>query len=174
MKDLKEQLNEIMDKCQSPTRLPEHGDYTNGKDWAVDALIKLFESHLQKQVAERTEEIMNLRIDSNKMDLKPMRNNTHNQSKTMEEKIREICTYRSELGEGTAGYSLSEEQFKKLFSLFTSELTSLRSKVEKEAVLKYILSLGWQDTDNEYVKEVLKDADDIAKELDQMILGGRG
>jgi len=38
-------------------------------------------------------------------------------SKELERKIREICTYYSELGEGTAGYDLSEEKFQKLFQL---------------------------------------------------------
>lgn len=37
--------------------------------------------------------------------------------------------------------------------------------VKKRAVLDYILSLGWQDTNNEYVKEVIEDADRIAKEI---------
>ena len=41
-------------------------------------------------------------------------------------------------------------------------------KVEKRAVLDYIMSLGWQDTENEYVKEVLADADKLADELNQM------
>jgi hypothetical protein len=36
---------------------------------------------------------------------------------SLEKEIRQICTYYSELGEGTAGYNLSEEQFKKLFEL---------------------------------------------------------
>ena len=38
-------------------------------------------------------------------------------------------------------------------------------KEKKEAVLKYILSLGWQNTENKYVKEVISDADKIAKEI---------
>lgn len=41
---------------------------------------------------------------------------------------------------------------------------------EKEAVLKYILSLGWQDTDNEYVKEVLEDAEKITSELSKLTI----
>jgi len=31
--------------------------------------------------------------------------------------------------------------------------------------IDYILSLGWQDTNNRYVKEVIKDADDFAEQL---------
>ena len=39
-------------------------------------------------------------------------------------------------------------------------------EIEKlKAQRDYILSLGWQDTDNKYVKEVIKDADRIAAEL---------
>ena len=41
------------------------------------------------------------------------------------------------------------------------------TKATEKAVLDYILSLGWQDTENEYVKEVLKDADRIASKLYQ-------
>lgn len=37
----------------------------------------------------------------------------------LEQQVRQICTYYSELGEGTAGYCLSEDQFKKLFTLLT-------------------------------------------------------
>lgn len=39
---------------------------------------------------------------------------------TFDKKLREICTYYSELGEGTAGYCLSEEQFKKVKALFST------------------------------------------------------
>lgn len=39
----------------------------------------------------------------------------------VEKKLREICTYYSEFGEGTAGYSLSEEQFAKIMSLISQE-----------------------------------------------------
>jgi hypothetical protein len=42
------------------------------------------------------------------------------QLRELEKKIREICTYYSEYGEGTAGYSLSEEQFQKLLSRIDS------------------------------------------------------
>lgn len=37
--------------------------------------------------------------------------------------------------------------------------------IQKQAVLDYILSLGWQDTENEYVVEVLADADKLANEI---------
>ena len=40
-------------------------------------------------------------------------------------------------------------------------------KAREEGKLEYILSLGWQDTNNEYVKEVLEDADRIAKLLEE-------
>lgn len=43
-----------------------------------------------------------------------------------------------------------------------------REQVErdkKQAVLDYILSLGWQDTNNEYVKEVLEDAEKLATDI---------
>lgn len=49
----------------------------------------------------------------------------------------------------------------KLF--FEEALKTIASKSAEKAVLEYILSLGWQDTENEYVKEVLEDADKIAK-----------
>lgn len=38
-------------------------------------------------------------------------------------------------------------------------------RIGKQAVLDYIMALGWQDTDSEYVKEVIKDADRLAEEL---------
>ena len=41
-------------------------------------------------------------------------------------------------------------------------------KAREEGKLEYILSLGWQDTNNEYVKEVLEDADRIANELSKL------
>ncbi len=37
-------------------------------------------------------------------------------------KIRQICTYHSELGEGTSGYNLSEKQFQKLFEIFEMQV----------------------------------------------------
>lgn len=37
--------------------------------------------------------------------------------------------------------------------------------IQKQAVLDYILSLGWQDTENEYVVEVIADADKLADEI---------
>lgn len=56
--------------------------------------------------------------------------------KTIKEEIRDICTYHSD--DGTSGYSLSEEQFKKLFDLFhhysleaVKEFRE-RSKIEKK------------------------------------------
>ena len=41
-------------------------------------------------------------------------------------------------------------------------------KAREEGKLEYILSLGWQDTDNEYVKEVLEDAERIAEKLSKL------
>ena len=56
--------------------------------------------------------------------------------KEMENKIRQVCTYYSELGEGTAGYDLTEEQFQKLFQLIFHDYTEkiiegIRGEVEK-------------------------------------------
>lgn len=45
-------------------------------------------------------------------------------------KIRQICTYYSKSGEGTAGYSLSEEQFQQLFKYLAQ-----RDQADQEAVL---------------------------------------
>ncbi len=50
----------------------------------------------------------------------------------IKEDIRLICTYHSELGEGTSGYSLSEEQFEKLFDLFEKRDEEVREEAEKE------------------------------------------
>jgi hypothetical protein len=46
-------------------------------------------------------------------------------------------------------------------------ISSEIEKAREEGKLEYILSLGWQDTNNEYVKEVLEDADRIAKLLEE-------
>ena len=40
--------------------------------------------------------------------------------------------------------------------------------IQKQAVLDYILSLGWQDTSNGYVLEVIKDADILADEIEKL------
>lgn len=48
------------------------------------------------------------------------------------------------------------------------KLAEAVAKEKRKAVLNYILSLGWQDTDNDYVKEVLADAERIAEEIDQL------
>ena len=40
--------------------------------------------------------------------------------------------------------------------------------VKCQAVLDYILSLGWQDTDNKYVKEVIADADSCAADIEKL------
>lgn len=53
--------------------------------------------------------------------------------KNIEEKIREICTYYSELGEGTAGYDLSEDQFQKLFTLFEEQYQKGREDERRNA-----------------------------------------
>ena len=45
------------------------------------------------------------------------------------------------------------------------KLVALIELEKKRGVLEYILSLGWQDTDNKYVKEVIEDADRISKLL---------
>lgn len=48
-----------------------------------------------------------------------------------EAEIRRICTYYSELGEGTAGYDLSEEQFQKLFKYLSQEITKAKEELLK-------------------------------------------
>ncbi len=58
--------------------------------------------------------------------------NTIQEKEIREERIRRICTYYSELGEGTAGYSLSEKQFKELFKYFDTCL----QQIEEEAYKK--------------------------------------
>lgn len=47
----------------------------------------------------------------------------------LEEQIRQICTYYSEYGEGTAGYCLSEEQFGKLFAFFSQTLAEWTEEI---------------------------------------------
>lgn len=51
----------------------------------------------------------------------------------IKQEIRTICTYYSELGEGTAGYSLSEAQFQKLFDLFETKLIEAKEAGREEA-----------------------------------------
>jgi len=46
-------------------------------------------------------------------------------------------------------------------------ISSEIEKAREEGKLEYILSLGWQDTNNKYVKEVIEDADRIAKLLEE-------
>ena len=50
----------------------------------------------------------------------------------IQKEIRQICTYHSELGEGTAGYSLSEEQFIKLFALIKKHEREVLEGIRKE------------------------------------------
>jgi len=45
--------------------------------------------------------------------------------KDFKKEIREICTYYSEDGEGTAGYCLSEKQFQELFTLIDEEIRNV-------------------------------------------------
>ena len=60
------------------------------------------------------------------------------QQEDIMDKVRKICTYYSELGEGTCGYNLTEEQFKKLDKLINSaiieERERLLDKIEKEVI----------------------------------------
>lgn len=49
--------------------------------------------------------------------------------------------------------------------IILQHLTTIATKSADQAVLNYILSLGWQDTENEYVKEVLSDAEKLAQAL---------
>jgi hypothetical protein len=53
----------------------------------------------------------------------------------VEQQIRQICTYHSD--EGTSGYCLSEEQFKKVFDLFTRQLDEVEEKIKKQMDSKY-------------------------------------
>ena len=48
------------------------------------------------------------------------------------------------------------------------DIVELVKKHELQAVRDYILSLGWQETDNKYVAEVLSDCDELAKELENL------
>lgn len=63
-------------------------------------------------------------------------------NKTLEEQIRQICTYHSD--GGTSGYLLSEQQFQQLFSLFKQQREELKKKVEeaKKVPLKLNLPEG--------------------------------
>jgi len=58
--------------------------------------------------------------------------------------IRQIATYYSELGEGTCGYSLSEEQFEKIFKVIQTLLEKQEKEMirEKEPAVKGYLSEG--------------------------------
>lgn len=47
----------------------------------------------------------------------------------LHQKIKEICTYHAD--EGTSGYSLSDEQFEKLFRLFEAEEREIDEKWKK-------------------------------------------
>ena len=52
-------------------------------------------------------------------------------NKSWEDDVRQICTYYSEFGEGTAGYDLTEKQFQKLFSFIHSTLNKEREELIK-------------------------------------------
>jgi hypothetical protein len=60
----------------------------------------------------------------------------------IKEDIRKICTYYSELGEGTAGYSLSEEQFEKLFDRIDAALTQREKESRRELLERVEKELG--------------------------------
>ena len=82
--------------------------------------------------------------------------------KTLETKIRDICTYYSD--DGTNGYLLSEEQFQQIFELVkqAGEVAveeykeNLIKKIEKEKEShngecvkpEYYISSGWEERDN--------------------------
>ncbi len=74
--------------------------------------------------------------------------------------------------EGNDFISTSDEGGKQWYmNLVTDLAIFVQQEIEKareEGKLEYILSLGWQDTNNEYVKEVLEDADRIANELSKL------
>ena len=52
----------------------------------------------------------------------------------LKRKIKVICTYRSD--DGTSGYSLSEEQFEELFSLFEHSLSTYGDELRGEVLDK--------------------------------------
>ena len=74
--------------------------------------------------------------------------------------------------EGNDFISTSDEGGKQWYMNLVTDLANfVQREIEKareEGKLEYILSLGWQDTNNEYVKEVLEDADRIANELSKL------
>ena len=74
--------------------------------------------------------------------------------------------------EGNDFISTDDEGGKQWYMNLVTDLANfVQREIEKareEGKLEYILSLGWQDTNNEYVKEVLEDADRIANELSKL------
>ena len=74
--------------------------------------------------------------------------------------------------EGNDFISTSDEGGKQWYMNLVTDLANfVQREIEKareEGKLEYILSLGWQDTDNEYVKEVLEDAERIAEKLSKL------
>ena len=60
------------------------------------------------------------------------------------------------------------ESCEMMYAVRPFRLIKFIKKYELQAVRDYILSLGWQETDNEYVAEVLSDCDRIAKELEKL------
>ena len=60
------------------------------------------------------------------------------------------------------------ESCEMMYAVRPSRLIKFIKEYELKAVRDYILSLGWQETDNEYVAEVLSDCDRIAEELDKL------
>jgi len=63
-----------------------------------------------------------------------MKNKQEEQTK-IENKIRDICTYYSELGEGTYGWCLSEDQFQKLFDLFVQARKKWSEELRKKIIM---------------------------------------
>jgi ribosomal protein S13 len=82
-------------------------------------------------------DIFSIGTDGGNKPIKPI-NLDKKKPKELDKEIRKICTYYSELGEGTCGYNLSEEQFEKLFNLIDSTLTRQRTELLEE-----ILGLEW-------------------------------
>ena len=74
--------------------------------------------------------------------------------------------------EGNDFISTDDEGGKQWYMNLVTDLANfVQREIEKareEGKLEYILSLGWQDTDNEYVKEVLEDAERIAEKLSKL------
>ena len=85
-----------------------------------------------------------------------------NKQQFIEEKKKEFMSRFDDL---TGGDNLRYYLVDEVWNYVEQSLNEAITRFTEQAVLDYILSLGWQDTENEYVKEVLKDAERIANKL---------